>query len=323
MRAILLFPLTIVYYLINIFWEIYWRNKESVRVKAKVISVGNIAVGGAGKTSIAGYIALRLLKRGLKVALVARGYGRPEKGLVVVRSGDKIDWRKCGDEPAQLARTIKGLSIYVDSNKTTAAIKAANDGFGYIIIDDGFQHRELYRDIDIVCLDGKRPFGNGLLLPSGILREPRRSLKRADMIVLMDEVFGKQSLQLNCPAPIIRATKIIVGMRSIEGMAVNLEGQKVIGFCGLGNPESFQSSLRKYGCEIVEFLKYPDHHIYDQADIFKIARTVYARNAIGAVTTLKDFVKLEQLWPADIALHYLEIAIELDNENEFHKLIGL
>ncbi|HBZ00509.1 MAG TPA: tetraacyldisaccharide 4'-kinase [candidate division Zixibacteria bacterium] len=321
MRALLLLPLSAIYYIIYIIWNIYWQKKKSVKINANVISIGNITVGGAGKTSIAGHLAEALLARGKKVALVARGFGRPEKAPVIVYGGEETDWRKCGDEPAILARTIKGLSIYVDSNKTEAAIKAAHDGFEYIIIDDGFQHRNLARVYDIVCLDGKNPFGNGLLLPSGRLREPKKALRRANAIILIDP--GSNSIKLPTAVPVFQAHKKIIGIKSLTGEPVDLTGKKVIGFCGLGNPESFHSSLETYGCQIAEFMPFPDHHIYDEGDIFEISKRVCLSEAVGAVTTLKDLVKLEQLWPADISLHYLEIVIELDNESEFYKLLGL
>jgi tetraacyldisaccharide 4'-kinase len=320
-RTLLLLPLTAIYYIIYLIWNIYWQRKKPIKVNSKVISIGNITVGGAGKTSVSGHLAEELLARGKKVALVARGYGRPEKAPVIVHAGEEIDWRKCGDEPAVLARTIKGLSIYVDSNKTDAAIKAAHDGFEYIIVDDGFQHRNLARDVDIVCLDGKNLFGNGLLLPSGRLREPKRGLRRANAIILIDP--KSSNIKLPTLAPIFQAHKKTVGVKSLAGDPDDLTGKKVIGFCGLGNPESFRTSLEKYGCQIVEFMAFPDHHIYDEADIFEISKKVCLSEAVGAITTLKDLVKLEQLWPADISLHYLEIVIELDNESELYKLLGL
>jgi tetraacyldisaccharide 4'-kinase len=322
-RALLLFPLTVIYYIINIIWDFYWRSKEPVKVNSRVISIGNITIGGSGKTPIAGFIANSLISRGKKVALVARGYGRLDKTPIVVNSDEEIDWRKCGDEPAVLARKVKGLTIYVDSDKTSAANKAANDGFEYIIIDDGFQHRKLNRDLDIVCLDGNNPFGNGLLLPSGRLREPRRALKRADAIILVDSQPKSATIKLKKAVTILNANKIFEGIKSLNGGSIDLTGKKVIGFCGLGNPESFRNSLVKCGCLLSGFMTFRDHHIYDEEDIFRISKQVCVEQAAGAVTTMKDFVKLEKLWPADIALYYIDIAIELDNENELYRLIGL
>jgi tetraacyldisaccharide 4'-kinase len=321
MKAALLLPFTIIYYFINFIWDIYWKLRKPVKVNSKVISVGNIAVGGSGKTTVAGFIAQRLLANGKKTALVARGYGRPEKEPVIVRSGDKIDWRKCGDEPAALARSIDGLNIYVDSNKTSAALRAASDGFEYIIIDDGFQHRALYRDIDIVCFEGDNPLGNGLLLPTGRLREPKRALKRADIIIIVDPPSNKSSFELKTSTPVFKACKKAVSIKSSDGAPVDLSGKKVVAFCGLGNPDSFRKSLAGCGCEIAEFIKYRDHYIYDTGDIVQITRRISEAGAIGAITTLKDLVKVEHLWDDQYNLYCLESAIELDNEDNFVKLM--
>jgi tetraacyldisaccharide 4'-kinase len=118
-----------------------------------------------------------------------------------------------------------------------------------------------------------------------------------------------------------QARKKTTGIKSLSGESVDISGKKVIGFCGLGNPESFRDSLIRCGCKIAQFITFPDHHIYDEADIIEISNKVSLSEAAGAVTTLKDMVKLEHVWPADIPLHYLEIVIELDNESELYKLL--
>ncbi len=320
MRAILLFPFTVIYYYVNIFWDLFWKTRKPARVNSKVISIGNITVGGSGKTTVVGYIAQRLLAHGKKTAVVARGYGRPEKAPIVVHEKD-IDWHKCGDESAILARNIDGLTIYVNSDKTIAAMRAAVDGFEFIIIDDGFQHRDLYRDIDIVCLDGRRPFGNGLLLPSGSLRETRRALKRADIVLVVDLPDGADLPKLRTKAQIFKASKKIIAVRSRDEAQANLSGMKIVAFCGLGNPQSFRESLNTCGCEIAGFMEYRDHHIYDNNDVLQISKRLCQEQASAAVTTFKDFVKVENLWPDDFPLYYLEIAIELDNPDNFLKLL--
>jgi len=290
-------------------------------VAARVISIGNITVGGSGKTSLAAYIAQTLLTEGKRVAVVARGYGRPSRGPVIVSSESHFDWKQCGDEPAALAKSIPGLKIYVDSSKTEAAIRAAQDGFEYIIVDDGFQHRKLFRDLDIVCLDSNRPFGNRLLLPSGMLREPQSALNRADAFVIMG---SNANITRELPSkPIFHARKLIASIKSLSGHAVDIGDQKLIAFCGLGNPESFRKSLAESGCRIDRFLTYRDHYIYSKRDIEKIADYIRQAKLDGAITTLKDFVKIEEFWPSEIPLYRLEITIELDNKSEFDKLIRL
>jgi tetraacyldisaccharide 4'-kinase len=323
MKTILLMPFTIAYFFINIFWNFYWKLRKPVRINSKIISVGNIAVGGSGKTTVAGFIAGKLLAEGKRTAIVARGYARPEKRPVVVHSGSNIDWRKCGDEPAALARSIEGLTIYVDANKTSAALRAAKDGFEYIIIDDGFQHRGLYRDIDIVCIEGEHPFGNGLLLPSGSLRERKKALKRADIIVIMDPPPNKPAMGLKTAAPTVKAYKKVVGVKSVDGSSVDISNNKLVAFCGLGNPDSFRGSLANCDCEITEFIRYRDHHIYGRGDLDRIMERIRETGAAGAITTLKDLVKAESIWDDKSNLYYLETAIELENENDFFKLSAL
>jgi tetraacyldisaccharide 4'-kinase len=324
-KFILLAPLAFIYHIINYFWDLYWRNKKPVKLAAKVISVGNITVGGAGKTSIAGYIAESLLQRGHRIALVARGYKRPNNGPIVISGSRHFSWEDCGDEPAALAKSIPGLSIYVNSNKTRAAKQASKDGFEFIIIDDGFQHRNIFRDLNIVCLNGSNPFGNGFLLPSGILREPKRAIARADAIVIVDESFESDMARWGLPnrIPIFRAKKIVAGIKSLDGLSADLKGKKVVGFCGLGNPESFHNSLKDVGCDIRGLLNFRDHHIYKRSDINKIMRMYKNENCHAAVTTLKDAVKLERIWPPDVLFYYLEITIKFEKEAEFFKLVGV
>jgi tetraacyldisaccharide 4'-kinase len=311
--------------MIYFIWDFYWRHKEPIKVNAEVISVGNIAVGGSGKTSLTEFIAKRLLEKNKKVAVIARGYGRLESGAVTITASVHCSWEKCGDEPAALARTVPGLSIYVDSDKTKAAAQAVSDGFNVIIIDDGFQHRKLQRDVDIACLDAALPFGNGLVLPSGNLREPRGSIKRADLAVFFDDSSNHQPRTPILPEriPIFRAHKRVIGARNAKGKIVDLSGKVIIAFCGLANPASFQNSIRETGCVIASFMTFRDHHRYRRREIERIAKLSLAHGAEACVTTLKDIVKLETLWPSSLALYYLDIVIELENEAEFFRLIGV
>jgi tetraacyldisaccharide 4'-kinase len=309
----------LIYYLINFIWDIYWRLKRPVKVSAKVISIGNLSVGGSGKTSLVAAIARKMQSDGLKLAVVARGYGRPEGGPISFRGSDNIDWHKTGDEPAMLAKMIPGLKIYVDSSKTEAAKRAAAEGNEYIIIDDGFQHRKLYRDIDILCISSNKPFGNGLLLPSGILREPKRAIKRADIMVAFgDRPIDKSRLYNK---PVFRATRKISSIKNSKGVVASIAEKKLVAFCGLGNPDSFRVNLGETGCKIAEFIEYRDHYVYNEKDISKVTDKIKNLGADGVVTTLKDYVKIESLWPLEIPIYCLEIAIELENVEKFYKLL--
>lgn len=323
--AILLLPFALIYRISIFLWDIYWRYKKPFAVPARVISVGGITVGGAGKTSLAGYVAQNLLSGGKDAVILARGYKRPQSQSVILTSESYSSWEVCGDEPAVLIKSVPGLTIYVDKDKTTAARKASQDGREMIIIDDGFQHRKLRRDVNIACLDGNNPFGNGFLLPSGRLREPIKSLRRADIIVVIDGPSEIPGITANIPQriPVFRGRKIVASVVSIQGDAISLKGSKVLAFCGLANPRSFRASLLETGCDIIELIEFGDHHRYKSPDLERLVRKSKENNAEYIVTTLKDAVKLEKIWPRNQAFYYLEIRIELDRKDEFFRLINV
>jgi len=288
-----------------------------------VISVGNIAVGGTGKTSLVEFIASRLKAADLETAIVAKGYKRPGSSSMVICDSKNHDWERCGDEAAMLAKSLDRVKIYVDSNKTKAAIKASVDGSDVIIIDDGFQHRRLSRDLDIVCINGEDPFGNGLLLPAGILRERVRSLKRADAFVVFVENNDIDISGLNLPSgkPVFRARKDIESIKTYKNESMDIKDRKIIGFCGIANPCSFYNTLENTGADMAAFKKYRDHYIYKSDDIKRLIELMETADAEIAVTTFKDYVKIEDLWPGDKELCYIKINVAVDNENEFIKLI--
>ncbi len=323
--AILLLPFTFIYRIIIFFWDIYWRSKKPVVVPARVISVGGITIGGAGKTSVAEFIVQNMLSGGKDAVVVARGYKRLQSRPVILTSENYSSWEACGDEPAALIKSIPGLTIYIDSDKTTAAKRASGDGREIIIIDDGFQHRKLKRDVDIVCLDGNNPFGNGFLIPSGRLREPIKSLRRADIIIVIDGPSDISGFVMDLPQgmPVFRGRKIVNSVVSFQGDTISLKGSKVLAFCGLGNPQSFRASLLETGCDISELIEFRDHYRYKSPDLERLVRKCSENNAQYIVTTLKDAVKLEKIWPRNQPLYYLEIKIELDRKDEFFRLINV
>lgn len=320
---IFLFPLTLVYYVVYFLWDLYWRITRSEKTSSRVISVGNISVGGTGKTSLVEYIASRLLSEDLKTAVVARGYKRPESSSLVICDLKNCNWESCGDEAAALARSVNGLKIYVDSSKTYAAQKASEDGHEVVVVDDGFQHRRLIRDLDIVCLDRENRFGNGWLLPFGILREPLRSLHRADAFVIFSSGTDQDFSKLTLPdgIPVFKARKIVDGIMTANNEWVDIKTKRIVAFCGIANPESFQNSLKESGVDIAAFEKFNDHHIYKKEEIDRLLMLMEKADAECAITTLKDYVKLEKLWPADKSLYYLKISLAIDNEAEFIRLL--
>lgn len=323
MKKALLFPFTLIYYVVVFIWDLYWKVTWPEKVSFRVISVGNITVGGSGKTSLAEYIATKLGEAGTRTAVIARGYKRPGSSSLEICDSENCDWERCGDEASALVKSHKNLKVYVDSSKTYAAQRASEDGHEIIVVDDGFQHRRLVRDLDIVCIDIENPYGNGWLLPYGILREPLRSLKRADVFVVFSS-GGKIDLsKLNLPegVPVFTARKIVDGLYTEDNESADIAARKIMAFCGIANPESFRTSLSEYGVEIAAFEEFKDHHIYKKEEIDRFLSLMEKTGADCAVTTLKDSVKLEKLWPDDKKLYYLKISLAIDDEAEFIKLL--
>jgi tetraacyldisaccharide 4'-kinase len=273
----------------------YDRNLLNVaRLPRPTISVGNLTVGGTGKTPLVEYVARRFIRSGRRVVVLSRGYGaRAEIG-------------ESNDEAAVLAANVPEAVQVQSKNRHSAGLRAmskhAPDVF---ILDDGFQHRRLARDLDVLVVDCACPFGYGKLLPRGFLREPTRSASRADCIVLSksDEVAPEEvdriarALSTIAPrAKIFRAVYLPASLEPFDksGPQISLDearGRKVLAFCGIGAPRSFRASLEKIGCEVAKFLEFPDHHRYNRADAEKIQKEFASSGAEFVVTTQKDAVK--------------------------------
>jgi tetraacyldisaccharide 4'-kinase len=325
---IVLYPLSLIYLIVIFFWDLYWRIAPKTKLSCKVISVGNIVAGGAGKTPLVIYIARLAIDAGKKTAVVARGYNRLERGLREISA--RSSWQEVGDEPLEIYRSIPGVRVYVSEFKTEAALKAAADGAEIIIVDDGFQHRKLARDIDIVCLDNANPFGPGGYIPYGMMREPRRSLKRANAIVFTSSEKNAKPIDNIAKGnniPVFYSNSEIIGF--IEpGTGRNLDcdfirHQKSIAFCGLAKPNKFKTSLDKIGIKPLRFQAYDDHHRYSNFDIDYLIALLKNENADCLVTTLKDAVKLDSVAFGSVPMYYSQMNATFQNETEFVKLLGL
>jgi tetraacyldisaccharide 4'-kinase len=181
----------------------------------------------------------------------------------------------------------------------------------------------LVRDLDIVCIDGEDRFGNGWLLPYGILREPVRSLIRADAFVVFSSSEKTDLSKLNLPdaIPVFKGRKIVDAVYTNSSESVDIGGKKIMAFCGIANPDSFYNSLKSTGSDIAVFEKFKDHHIYKNEDISRLLELMETSGADAAVTTLKDFVKVEKIWPNDKKLSFLKINVAIDNEGDFIRLL--
>jgi tetraacyldisaccharide 4'-kinase len=268
-----------------------------------VISVGNLTVGGTGKTPMVAALCKMLLSAGTRPAIVTRGYGGTVgRGPLVVEPGDG---RTCpgpdriGDEPALLARTLPGVTVVVGSDRVAGAREAIARGAGVVVLDDGFQHRRLARDVDIVLIDATDPFGGGRLLPAGRLREPPGSLARADLVVLTrcspdpsGTTIVEAVRQIHPDVPIVRARQRAVGFVDRSGREVPAP-TRAIAFCGIGNPAAFERDLRAAGVEVGRFEAFRDHRPYTSGDLAGLIADAHDRST-ALVTTEKDLVRLDR-----------------------------
>ncbi len=278
---------------------LYRRGIFSVyRAPVPVISIGNLAAGGTGKTPAVDFVVRHLLAAGKKVAVVSRGYGGTGTvggvGVVCSGSGPLLPPAVCGDEPYLLARRNPRALVLV-APRRAAGIQLAVERFGaeVIVLDDGFQHLAVARDLDIVLLDGRRPLGNGRVLPAGVLREFPAALQRGHLFILTrcrEDWPSWPSL----PDPVLHSRHLLDRQAvSLAGEAVSLAelaGRRGVAFAGIADPEGFFTDLRHAGLHLVHTLALADHAGYGSAELTRLAAA--AAGADYLITTEKDAVKL-------------------------------
>jgi len=281
----------------------YDRREAACRPTVPVISVGNITVGGTGKTPTVAWLTERLHESGRRPAIVSRGYGGTAgRGPLIVSrgTGPLCEAGACGDEPFLLATALPSAPVVVGSDRCAAAAAAVELGARVVILDDGFQHRRIARDLDIVLLDATNPFGNGKLLPAGPLREPLNALVRAGLVLITrcdenrsPEMIEGQVRRYNPTVPILRSHHRRLGFRDASGRTVEAPRRAVV-FCGIGNPDPFRADVEAESVEVVVFETLRDHHRYRPAELADLrARAVELDAAL--VTTEKDRVRLPAL----------------------------
>lgn len=303
------------------------------RLPLRVISVGNITLGGTGKTPAVIAIAKLLLKQGQHPAVLSRGYGRErESDLLVVSDGSMsdIDAAQGGDEPLLIASKAPGVPVVVGADRYRAG-RLAIERFrpDVLVLDDGFQHIRLARDVNIALLDAADPFGSGRLFPAGILREPLSALKRADIVLLTGADRAKDTERLkevigrHTAAPIFTWRRSPVDLVDVmTGKArplSSLRGERVLAFSGIARPASFFSLLRELGAVVRTELAYPDHYQYKDSDLDVIARKTADVMAGTIITTEKDAIRLKALRPEGI--WSLRIEQQVVEAEEWEKLI--
>jgi tetraacyldisaccharide 4'-kinase len=276
-------------------------------LEARVISVGNLTLGGTGKTPIVLLIAEVLREQGLKPAILSRGYGGCSREKVnVVCDGKNIllSADQAGDEPVMIARRLNNIPVLTGKDRFLTG-KHALEHFGVdtLILDDGYQHLALRRDLNILLLDQKAPLGNGHLFPAGELREPFGESKRADFICFTrcqeNEGSGSKRERLKLPenVPIVQTAlrlQSLVRLDNQETMPVDvLEGQPVAAFCGIAQPGDFQRTLETAGARVVFFRAFPDHHRYTAGDLKTIELEAGQAGAKYILVSEKDSVKID------------------------------
>lgn len=297
---LLLSPVALCYRNIQIMRAALYRRGilRSYRLSCPVISVGNLTVGGTGKTPATAWIARRLLQQGLRVAVLSRGYGGSLEGnCALVSDGQTILLTpdQCGDEPYLLASTIPGLMVVIGSDRYRAGLLAQEalkpDAF---LLDDGFQHLRLQRDLNILLLDGQRPFGNGWTLPSGLLREPRSALARADLVLFTrchaGQIVPDPGKPYCCSEH--RLTSFNRSDNGDELSPAALQGSRVLAFAGIADPAAFFEGLEELGIPLVASCALPDHEPYQEKGLEQIDRLYAESKADWLITTEKDGVKL-------------------------------
>jgi tetraacyldisaccharide 4'-kinase len=296
----------------------------------RVISIGNITLGGTGKTPTAIYLAQLFQNRGIQPVVLSRGYkAQSSATTAVVSDGTTIlmDTHEAGDEPFLLAQALPGVPVIIGPDRAVSGHFACEEfSPEVVILDDGFQHQRIKRDVDIVLIDLHHGFGNGYLLPRGILREPVSSLSRANLFLLTkqmgsgsDDELKEQVRQFNPDAPIFHTHYTVRSVRNLheqkEVPLNRLQGKKVLALSGIGNPHYFSFLLKQSGMLVTEEWTLPDHYDYTEKDTSRIR--VYLSFVDYIVTTAKDSCKMDRKLFHDLPILTLEVVLHIDDEQRF------
>jgi len=280
--------------------------KKRVKLPVPVISIGNLSMGGTGKTPLTIWMCEFLLKTGFHPAVLTRGYGRRGKNSARLPSaGDQGELSYLfGDEPVMISSYMPKAPVWVGRDRAISGKAAlAAGGVDVLVLDDGFQHLSLERDLDVVLLDCRSPLGNGCVLPAGPLREPVSNLKRADVFVLtradrdIDSAPLKDTLRsLFRGVPVFACRHAVKGITLKKGAPLfdldSFLDRRVVVFAGIARPELFFADLRKTGMDICKTLSFPDHHRYSAADFSMIFRAASEHDAEVIITTAKDSARI-------------------------------
>jgi tetraacyldisaccharide 4'-kinase len=301
------------------------------RLARPVVSIGNLTAGGTGKTPLVACVANILLRRGWKPSILTRGYGRSSKEeMIVVAPGEgrRADAREIGDEPAILARLVPQVPLVVCADRFRGG-QAAEERFQVDahILDDGFQHLALARNVDVLALDVTQTISNWHLLPAGRQREPLSALRRAQMVVLTrtdsadPRPLQDLVLKVHPEAKVFRSRTVLVRWTDAwSGEPISVEevhARKVAAFCGIGNPRAFLADLRRWGFNVIAEDAFPDHHVYTGEEIQRLVENAGKRGAAALLTSQKDAVKFPRNWAPQLPILACEIIAQITDAGDF------
>jgi tetraacyldisaccharide 4'-kinase len=302
-----------------------WNLLRTHQLPCRVVCVGNLSVGGTGKTPTVMAFGASLAATGSRACVLLRGYRSGGSGVRVVSDGAKIllGWREAGDEAVLLARSLPGVPIVVGGDRVAAG-RLAIETFRpqIILLDDGFQHRRLHRDADLVVLDATDPFGGEWLLPRGRLREPLSALDRAQAILVtrsdqsadlagLRRRIGAMAPRLPIGWAVYRPCRLVeLSTQQTRGLE-ELRGRRLFAVSAIGNPRGFERTLAMTGAQVVGSLAFADHHAFTQEDGARMVREARAASAEWLMTTEKDAVRLETQLPVGLPLLSLGIRLEI------------
>jgi tetraacyldisaccharide 4'-kinase len=284
------------------------------KLPGTVISVGNLTVGGTGKTPVVLAIAERLASEGKHTAILTRGYrGTADRGSRGVPQSDEV---------AMLRERLGGkVQLGVGANRYASGTALARHGVDWFVLDDGFQHLKLARDVDIVLVDATNPFGGGLVLPAGRLREPLAALRRADIVVVTRSVAAtspaaESIVRRHTSSPIFYASMRLERVLRVPALAVELPPQDwtrggFLAFCGIGNPPAFFEDLRNWGFNVVQERSFADHHVYTAREAAQIEQAAANCGADALLCTEKDVWNLRNVQMTALPVYCCRISFDL------------
>jgi tetraacyldisaccharide 4'-kinase len=306
---------------------------KSHRLDGTVISVGNLTTGGTGKTPMVLWIAERLLGEQKNVGILTRGY-RGEKIVQQSKNNPRKGATNASITTSDEVRLLQSrlgnrVQFGVGANRYEQGRELAKLGVNWFVLDDGFQHLQLARDVDIVLIDATNPFSSGRLLPAGHLREPRSALARADIIVITRSTHApaiESAIHRDSAAPIFYARPKLDAIHSFtEGQLAGAVAPdalpKLFAFCAIGNPSAFLDDLRTWGCNVAGHKFFPDHHRYTENDDQEILQHAGEAGARGLICTEKDLYNLHAIYCGKLPTFYCSNSMQLDNADHFWRTV--